>query len=73
MLFKAQPCPVCENSLLPLHAEGDETDVVFMCMNLACTSRDIDGSMAVWDFDDLAALRQAKRDHGSLTKNGQAI
>lgn len=73
MLFKDQPCPVCENNLLPLHAEGDESDIIFMCMNLACTSRDLDGSMAVWDSDDLDSLRKAKREHGSLTKNGQTL
>lgn len=73
MIFKTQPCPVCENNLLPLHAEDDENDVIFMCMNLACESRDRDGSMAVWDFDDLEALRKAKAEHGGLTKNGRPL
>ncbi len=72
MLLNPQPCPVCETLLVPLKNEEDPADILYLCPEMTCQSKDSEGQL-VWDLNDLKELREAKQKYGSLTKNGKEI
>lgn len=72
MLMLPQLCPVCDQLLVALHDESDPSDVLYLCTNMLCESRDAEGQ-DIWNIEDLESMRAAKATYGYLTKNGKRI